>query len=114
PARPAGPGRLHAGARRLPVHGDRPGYRGRNGEAAETAIAAVVLHLSGRALVKLRQLVFLVLPMLVVAGCSIPERGPGVPQAYTERALPLGLANARFFADGDPRAMMEEGVRSVE
>jgi len=64
--------------------------------------------------VKLRQLVFLVLPMLVVAGCSIPERGPGVPQAYTERALPLGLANARFFADADPKAMMEEGIRSVE
>ena len=63
---------------------------------------------------KLRQLVFLVLPMLVVAGCSIPERGPGVPQAYTERALPLGLANARFFADADPKAMMEEGIRSVE
>ena len=63
---------------------------------------------------KLRQLVFLVLPMLVVAGCSIPERGPGVPQAYTDRALPLGLANARFFADADPKAMMEEGIRSVE
>jgi predicted acylesterase/phospholipase RssA len=30
------------------------------------------------------------------------------------RALPLGIANARFFADGDPEAMIEEGVRSVE
>jgi len=52
--------------------------------------------------------------MLGVAGCSIPERGPGVPQADTERALPLGLANARFYADGDPKAMLEEGIRSIE
>jgi len=64
--------------------------------------------------VKLRPLVFLVLLMLGVAGCSIPERGPAVPQADTERALPLGLANARFFGDGDPRVMAEEGIRSVE
>ena len=52
--------------------------------------------------------------LIAVAGCSIPERGPGVPQADTARALPLGIANARFYADGDPRTMMEEGVRSVE
>src|SRR5205809_485131 len=70
--------------------------------------------MSGRALVKSSQLVILVLLMLGVAGCSIPERGPGVPQADTERALPLGLANARFYADGDPQAMLEEGIRSIE
>ena len=63
---------------------------------------------------KSSQLVILVLLMLGVAGCSIPERGPGVPQADTERALPLGLANARFYADGDPKAMLEEGIRSIE
>jgi predicted acylesterase/phospholipase RssA len=64
--------------------------------------------------VKLRQLVILVLLALGVAACSIPERGPGVPQADTERALPLGLANARFYADGNPKAMTEEAIRAVE
>ena len=63
---------------------------------------------------KLASLAALSIAVLAVAGCSIPERGPGVPQADTARALPLGIANARFFADGDPKAMMEEGVRSVE
>jgi hypothetical protein len=51
---------------------------------------------------------------LGVAGCSFPERGPAVPQADTLRALPLGIANARFYADADPKAMTEEGIRSVE
>jgi Patatin-like phospholipase len=63
---------------------------------------------------KLASLAALSIALLAVAGCSIPERGPGVPQADAARALPLGIANARFFADGDPTAMMEEGVRSVE
>ena len=63
---------------------------------------------------KLASLAALPIALIAVAGCSIPERGPGVPQADTARALPLGIANARFFADGDPKAMMEEGVRSVE
>ena len=39
----------------------------------------------------------------MLAGCSVPPRGPAVPQADTARALPLGIPNARFFADGDPR-----------
>lgn len=51
---------------------------------------------------------------LGIAACSIPERGAGVPPADTERALPLGIANARFYADGDPKAMVEEGLRAVE
>jgi predicted patatin/cPLA2 family phospholipase len=51
---------------------------------------------------------------LVLGACSIPERGPGVPQADTARALPLGIPNARFFADGDPSAMIEEGTRAFE
>lgn len=50
----------------------------------------------------------------VLGACSIPERGPGVPQADTARALPLGIPNARFFADGDPGAMIEEGTRAFE
>ena len=37
-----------------------------------------------------------------------------MPQADTARALPLGIANARFFADGDPKAMIEEGMRALE
>jgi predicted patatin/cPLA2 family phospholipase len=52
--------------------------------------------------------------VISLGACSIPERGAGVPAADTARALPLGIPNARFFADGDPRAMMEEGVRASE
>jgi hypothetical protein len=59
------------------------------------------------------QLMLLATLALGVAGCSIPERGAGVPSADTERALPLGLSNARFYADADPKAMTEEGIRSV-
>ena len=62
----------------------------------------------------LASLAALSIVVLTVAGCSIPERGPGVPEADTLRALPLGIANARFFADSDPGPMTEEGVRSVE
>ncbi|MDP2334082.1 MAG: patatin-like phospholipase family protein [Reyranella sp.] len=63
---------------------------------------------------KLSSLAALSIGILVVGACSIPERGPGVPAADTARALPLGIPNARFFADGDPKAMMEEGARSFE
>ena len=49
-----------------------------------------------------------------MGGCSFPERGPAVPQADTSRALPLGIPNARFFADGDPKPMIEEGMRALE
>lgn len=51
---------------------------------------------------------------LGIAGCSIPDRGAGVPQVDTERALPLGLSNARFYADGNPRGMVQEGMQAVE
>jgi len=63
---------------------------------------------------KLASLAALSIGLVVVTGCSIPERGPGVPPADTARALPLGIANARFLADGEPAVMREEGVRSVE
>ena len=63
---------------------------------------------------KLHQLILLAMLCLGIAGCSIPERGPGVPQVDTERALPLGIPNARFYADGDPATMIREGIRSVE
>jgi hypothetical protein len=51
---------------------------------------------------------------LAVGGCSIPEREPAVPVADTENALPLGLANARFYADGDPRLMLEAAQLALE
>ena len=52
--------------------------------------------------------------IVVVAGCSIPARGPAVPLHDAERALPLGLPNARFFADGDPAAMIAEATAAIE
>jgi predicted acylesterase/phospholipase RssA len=50
----------------------------------------------------------------VLAGCSIPARGPAVPLSEADRALPLGLANARFFADGDPAPMIAEAIAAIE
>lgn len=52
--------------------------------------------------------------VVVLAACSYPERSPAVPPTVTTRSLPLGLANARFFADGDPKPMMEEAARAYE
>lgn len=49
---------------------------------------------------------------LAGTGCSIPERGEAVPRVDTVRAMPLGIPNARFYADGDPRLMVEEGMQS--
>jgi predicted acylesterase/phospholipase RssA len=49
-----------------------------------------------------------------VAGCAIPARGPAVPSSDTERALPLGISNARFFADGDPAPMIAEVAQAIE
>jgi hypothetical protein len=56
----------------------------------------------------------LVIGVVALGACSIPERGAAVPAADTARALPLGIPNARFFADGDPKAMIEEGTRAFE
>jgi predicted acylesterase/phospholipase RssA len=63
---------------------------------------------------KLVSLAVLSIGLVAVAGCSIPERGPAVPQADTARAMPLGIPNARFFADGDPKPLMEEAMRALE
>ncbi len=49
---------------------------------------------------------------LAGTGCSIPERGEAVPRVDTVRAMPLGIPNARFYADGDPKAMLDEGMQS--
>jgi predicted acylesterase/phospholipase RssA len=50
----------------------------------------------------------------VVGACSIPPRGPAVPSSDAERALPLGIANARFFADGDTAPMLAEAALALE
>ena len=63
---------------------------------------------------ELASLAVLSIGLVAVAGCSVPERGPAVPQADTTRALPLGIPNARFFADGDPKPMIEEGMRALD
>jgi len=47
-------------------------------------------------------------------GCSIPARGPAVPRTETTLALPLGLSNARFFPDSDPRPAIEEGEAAFQ
>ena len=59
-----------------------------------------------------RLLLAVALMCLVGTGCSIPDRGDAVPRADTTRAMPLGIPNARFFADADPKAMVAEGVQS--
>jgi hypothetical protein len=52
--------------------------------------------------------------LALVAACSHPDRLPSVPRADTVRAQPLGIANARFFADGDVTPMIQEGRRSLD
>ena len=51
---------------------------------------------------------------LSTIGCALPERGPAVPRANTMQALPLGLPNARFFPDADPKPMIEEGLAAFQ
>ncbi|MPZ35930.1 MAG: patatin family protein [Rhodospirillales bacterium] len=58
--------------------------------------------------------VVLAIALCIVAGCAIPARGPAVPSSNAERALPLGISNARFFADGDPAAMLAEAALALE
>jgi hypothetical protein len=65
----------------------------------------------------LRRLVLAVLLSIgpvAVGGCSIPVREPAVPLTETDRALPLGLSNARFFADADPAPMIAEANAAIE
>ena len=52
--------------------------------------------------------------LVAAAGCSIPARGPAVPLSDAERALPLGIPNARFFADGDPAPLIAEASAAIE
>jgi predicted patatin/cPLA2 family phospholipase len=59
-------------------------------------------------------LVALAIALSLAAGCAIPDRGPSVPAADTTRALPLGIANARFLADDDPAPMIAEATLALE
>ena len=54
------------------------------------------------------------LGLATLFACSYPTREPAVPRADTMRAQPLGIANARFFADADPKLMIDEGMRSLQ
>ena len=51
---------------------------------------------------------------LAVGACSAPERAPAVPRADTERALPLGIANARFYPDSDPQPMIADATEALQ
>jgi len=51
---------------------------------------------------------------IAVSACSVPERAPAVPRADTERALPLGIANARFYPDSDPQAMIADATEALQ
>jgi hypothetical protein len=51
---------------------------------------------------------------VLVAGCSVPQRGPAVPLDEAEQAVPLGIPNVRFFADGSLEPMIREGLRAAE
>lgn len=58
--------------------------------------------------------VLLTIALTAMAGCAIPARGPAVPSSETTRALPLGIANARFFADDNPAPMIAEAAGARE
>ena len=63
---------------------------------------------------RLAPFIALAIGLGAVAGCSVPARGPAVPPSDTVRALPLGIPNARFFADGDPAPMIAEAALAIE
>ena len=50
---------------------------------------------------------------IVVAGCATPARGPAVPEADLPRAHPLGIPNARFYADADPAPIVAEAALAL-
>ena len=63
---------------------------------------------------RLAMVALLSIGLIAAAGCSIPVRGPAVPLSDADRALPLGIPNARFFADGDPAPMIAEASAAIE
>lgn len=61
-----------------------------------------------------RRLLLAALAATTIAACSHPDRGPPVPRADTARAMPLGIANARFYADADPGPMLAEAQVALQ
>lgn len=62
-----------------------------------------------------RFITFLLLAVtLAAAACSHPDRLPAVPRNDTARAMPLGIPDARFFADGDISPMIAAGQRAFD
>jgi hypothetical protein len=49
--------------------------------------------------------------VLSIQGCGSLPRRDAVPYAFTEMAIPLGIADARFWADGDLSPMIRDIVR---
>jgi hypothetical protein len=64
----------------------------------------------------MRVWMFAAIAAIGIAGgaCSAPERAPAVPRADTERALPLGIAKARFYPDGDPQPMIADATEALQ
>lgn len=56
----------------------------------------------------------LLVGVIALGACSIPDRGTAVPAADTASALPLGIPNARFFADAHPKAIVDEANLAFE
>ncbi len=65
-------------------------------------------------MLRLPLLALLATAVALVTACSHPDRLPAVPRADTTRAQPLGIANARFFADTDSTLMIEEATRALD
>ncbi|MGE0154027.1 MAG: patatin-like phospholipase family protein [Reyranellaceae bacterium] len=54
------------------------------------------------------------LAVVTLAGCSGPERLSPVPAMQSERAHPLGLANARFYPGTEADQMTKEGEEALK
>jgi hypothetical protein len=50
--------------------------------------------------------------VLLTTACAGPSRLAAVPSQFTSRATALGIPNARFWADTDGPAMLEEARRA--
>ena len=61
-----------------------------------------------------RKFLLACLPIVILAACGAPERLAPVPVSDTARAMPLGLANARFYADADPGPMSKEADEAIK
>ena len=54
------------------------------------------------------------LVVLAIAGCASPERLPPVPTADVTRAVPLGIANARFYAGSQRDELLAEFEQAIK